>query len=232
MNNLVILNKGNAVTTSLMISEGVGNDHATVIKLIRHNIADLKELGPVGFEIRKGEPLPQGGFTRSTEYAVLNEQQSTLLITYMRNNDVVRKFKLALVKAFFELAKQKQQPQLIDFDDVQQIAGLLAQSLGKVQEQQEVIEVQTQKIAIDAPKVNFHDQVTAAPDAISLAEAAKIIGTGRNRLISFMRQVGWITRSNEPYQYHGLKQSITALVTGKGLPKLKKMWEESHPHAA
>ena len=35
--------------------------------------------------------------------ALLNEQQTTLLITYMRNNDVVRKFKKKLVAEFFRM---------------------------------------------------------------------------------------------------------------------------------
>ena len=81
---------GQSVTTSLAIAEGVGNPHSTVIKLIRQNASDLEDFGPLGFEIQKGQPLPQGGFAKATEYATLNEQQSTLLLTYMRNNDVVK----------------------------------------------------------------------------------------------------------------------------------------------
>lgn len=42
-------------------------------------IGDLNEFGPIGFEIQKGQPLPQGGFAKPTEYAILNEQQSTRL---------------------------------------------------------------------------------------------------------------------------------------------------------
>ena len=33
----------------------------------------------------------------------LNEQQATLLITYLKNTEPVRKFKMNLVKAFFEM---------------------------------------------------------------------------------------------------------------------------------
>jgi phage regulator Rha-like protein len=35
--------------------------------------------------------------------ALLNEQQTTLLITYMRNNEVVREFKKRLVSEFFTM---------------------------------------------------------------------------------------------------------------------------------
>ncbi|WP_208433189.1 Rha family transcriptional regulator [Bartonella taylorii] len=52
MNSLVTINNdGIAVTTSLKIAEGVGNNHATVIKLVRQNIEDFEEFGRVGFEI-------------------------------------------------------------------------------------------------------------------------------------------------------------------------------------
>ncbi|WP_455475728.1 Rha family transcriptional regulator [Bartonella sp. B17] len=104
MNDLVTINNDDiAVTTSLKIAEGVGNGHATVIKLIRNNRKDFEEFGRVGFEI---VPFETTGGRQKREIAVLNEPQATLLMTYMRNNDMVRKFKKALVKAFYELKNQ------------------------------------------------------------------------------------------------------------------------------
>ena len=85
---LVLECAGQPVTTLLAIAEGVGNPHSTAIKLIRQNASDLEDFGPLGFEIQVGN-RPQGGGAK-TEYAILNEQQSTLLLTYMRNNDVVK----------------------------------------------------------------------------------------------------------------------------------------------
>ena len=78
---------GQSVTTSLAIAEGVGNPHSTVIKLIRQNSSDLEDFGGVRFEI---QPFETAGGTQNREVATLNEQQSTLLLTYMRNNDVVK----------------------------------------------------------------------------------------------------------------------------------------------
>ena len=46
---------GNPVTTSLAIAEGIGRPHASVIRLIRDNLSDLKEFGRVGFEIQPFE---------------------------------------------------------------------------------------------------------------------------------------------------------------------------------
>jgi len=96
----------------------------------------------------------------------------------------------------------------------------------------------TAKVEHDAPKVAFAEQVEVAPDAITIGQAGKTLGTGRNRLASKMREWKWLTRTNEPYQdkinaglldvkigswdhpEKGLQRSVTALVTGKGLAKL------------
>ncbi|WP_139413571.1 Rha family transcriptional regulator [Bartonella mastomydis] len=110
MNNLVTINNdGIIVTTSLKIAEGVGNTHKTVIQLVRNNRKDFEEFGSLGFEIQVSKKDGKGGQKR--EVAILNEPQATLLMTYMRNNDTVRAFKKALVKAFYDLKNQ-----LIDND--------------------------------------------------------------------------------------------------------------------
>lgn len=97
---LVEIKKLDLVTCSAVIAEGVGREHDTIIKLVDRSKADLEEFGRVGFEIRtiqtKGGPQKQ-------RVALLNEQQTTLLITYMRNNDVVRAFKKRLVTEFFKM---------------------------------------------------------------------------------------------------------------------------------
>jgi phage regulator Rha-like protein len=90
---LVVQHGKTAMTTSLIIADGVGLSHATVIKAIRKHENDFREFGTLGFEIQKSGGLP-------TEFAVLNEDQATYLITLMRNNETVRAFKIRLVKAF------------------------------------------------------------------------------------------------------------------------------------
>ena len=99
---IVIIKDGDAVTTTLAIAEGTLSDHASVIKLVRTYQADLEEFGLLDF---KSEST--GG--RPTEYAFLNEPQSTLLLTYMRNTDIVRAFKKKLVREFWEMVQQRNQ---------------------------------------------------------------------------------------------------------------------------
>ncbi|MGU3487304.1 Rha family transcriptional regulator [Enterobacter bugandensis] len=102
---LVEIKKLDLVTNTAAIAEGVGRDHDTIIKLVDRNKNDLEEFGEVGFEIRAGYN------NAKVRVALLNEQQTTLLITYMRNNEVVRAFKKRLVAEFFTmrsaLAKKK-----------------------------------------------------------------------------------------------------------------------------
>ncbi|ENL4829926.1 Rha family transcriptional regulator [Salmonella enterica subsp. enterica serovar Teko] len=105
---LVEVKKLDLVTSTAAIAEGVGRDHDTIIKLVDRNKSDLEEFGRVGFEIRT---LDTRGGRQKQRVALLNEQQTTLLITYMRNNEVVRSFKKRLVAEFFTmrsaLAKKK-----------------------------------------------------------------------------------------------------------------------------
>lgn len=100
MSELVLLHHNEPMTTSLAIADGTENTHESVIKLVRKYVEDLQTFGRVGFEI---QPFETNGGIQSRELAYLNEPQATLLITYLRNSEIVRRFKIALVKAFFEL---------------------------------------------------------------------------------------------------------------------------------
>jgi phage antirepressor YoqD-like protein len=100
-----------------------------------------------------------------------------------------------------------------------------------------------QKVAADAPKTAFFDAVTVTHETYSVSEAAKLIGTGQNRLMAFLRQRRWVTlRKNEPMQgpiesgyltaklstyehpENGKTTVSTPRVTGKGLTKLQALW--------
>lgn len=103
MSEIVSLYHNQPMTTSLAIANGVKMDHASVIKLARNHLDRLARFGEVGFEIRLN---PQGS---PTEFLWMNEQQSTFLVTLMRNTPIVLDFKEALVRAFFEMRDRLQQ---------------------------------------------------------------------------------------------------------------------------
>jgi len=88
-------------TTSRLIAENGLVDHHTITRLIQKYETDIKEFGILRFEIEviKGRGQPEKTYK-------LNEQQATLLITYMKNTIPVRKFKKALVKQFYIMQKE------------------------------------------------------------------------------------------------------------------------------
>ena len=97
--NLVYLDgKKEPYTTSEIIAECADVQHHTITRLIRENKDDFEALGILGFKIHKldGRGQPKKAY-------ILNEQQATLLITYLKNTEPVREFKKNLVKAFFEM---------------------------------------------------------------------------------------------------------------------------------
>ncbi|WP_260973519.1 Rha family transcriptional regulator [Mycolicibacterium llatzerense] len=94
---------GVATTTSMRIANGTGNEHASVLLLIRKNLDDFNEFGLVRFEIAPRPAGQHGG--GDVSIAVLNEEHATLLLTYMRNTPIVRDFKKRLVREFYAMRK-------------------------------------------------------------------------------------------------------------------------------
>lgn len=85
-------------TTSEIVAECAGVQHHTVTRLLRNHKERFTAFGFYGFEIHKLD-----GKGRPKKVYRLNEQQATLLITYLDNTLQVVEFKTNLVKAFFEM---------------------------------------------------------------------------------------------------------------------------------
>ncbi|HEK9955262.1 TPA: Rha family transcriptional regulator [Streptococcus equi subsp. zooepidemicus] len=101
MNIVYMDGKKEPYTTSEIIAECAEVQHHTITRLIREHKVDFEALGILGFEIHKLDTRGQ-----PKKSYILNEQQATLLITYLKNTEPVREFKKNLVKAFFELRKE------------------------------------------------------------------------------------------------------------------------------
>ena len=87
-------------TTSAIIAECAGIKHHAIQEHIRKQIGRLEQFGKVSFKMR---PLQSG--QQAKDY-ILNEQQATLLITFLKNTEQVANFKTNLVKAFFEMREE------------------------------------------------------------------------------------------------------------------------------
>ena len=95
------------ITTSEVIAEFAGVKHHAIQQLIAKHQPDFEEFGIIAFEMRK-----IGGRGRPETIYRLNEEQATLLMTYLKNTEQVREFKKRLVRAFFLMRKELTQRQI------------------------------------------------------------------------------------------------------------------------
>lgn len=84
-------------TLSSIVAECTGLQHHTITKTIRKHQVRFEQFGKVGFKIQAMES------GQNTKDYILNEQQATLLVTFLKNTEQVANFKTNLVKAFFEM---------------------------------------------------------------------------------------------------------------------------------
>jgi len=97
---LVFMNGREPVTSTLIIAENLKVPHVTVFNLVKKYKDALSEDNKkVEFEIR---PSKSG---QSIKYAILSEEQTSLLIMLMKNTKGVLKFKIAMNKAFHKMKK-------------------------------------------------------------------------------------------------------------------------------
>ncbi|TCP16916.1 Rha family transcriptional regulator [Simplicispira metamorpha] len=97
---IVSLFDGEPLASSEALAVGVNHSHESVIKLVRKHQASLERFGRVRFQIQS---FPTNGGPQAREVALLNEPQSTLLITMMRNTAIVIECKVRLVEEFYRM---------------------------------------------------------------------------------------------------------------------------------
>ncbi|MCA4965903.1 phage antirepressor KilAC domain-containing protein [Pseudomonas sp. Y24-6] len=227
--------------TSSEIAELTGKFHAHVIRDIR---VMLKALGddPVLDDVL--EDKDSRGYTEN--YHLNRELTETLVTGYSVP------LRLKVIRRLHELEEKTAKPafDISSLNDPKVLLALLTDNVRKVvaleadnSELSHENLMLEQKVAADAPKAAFFDAVTVTHETYSVAEAAKLIGTGQNRLMAFLRQRRWVTlRKNEPMQgpiesgyltaklstfehpENGKTTVSTPRVTGKGLTKLQALW--------
>ncbi|HJX77315.1 Rha family transcriptional regulator [Glutamicibacter sp.] len=167
------------VVSSEQIAEGAGVQHKNVLESISTHTAKLERFGQVAFETRAGYNNSQ------VRVALLNEPQSTLLMTFMRNTDQVAEFKANLVEAFFKMAQQ--------LSSAPRPAELTRSDLARM-----VLESESEKLALsskieaDAPKVNFWDTYCSDDDKLSFRSVASVLKVGEQDLRECLIFTEWI----------------------------------------
>lgn len=102
MYELVEVRENDVFANSKVIAEGTNNQHSSIQRILTKYEEDFNEFGQLRFEIR---PVKYSRGTNEEKVYLLNEEQATLLMTYLRNNEIVRKFKKNLVHQFYKMRK-------------------------------------------------------------------------------------------------------------------------------
>jgi hypothetical protein len=110
MQDLIEMVENEPRVSHRVIAEQTGNQAKNVLELITKNKEDFEDFGGCPFQT---ETLRTAGGRQKVKICYLNEPQATLLMTYLRNNEIVKAFKKALVKAFYELKEQQKHPELV-----------------------------------------------------------------------------------------------------------------------
>lgn len=238
--NLVTINDGEAVTmTSLEIAGLVEKRHDNV----KRTIEILQQQGVIARpQIEDVQEVGGNNRTYTTQvYCFIGERGKRDSIIVVAQ--LCPEFTARLVDRWQELEAKAVQPAIPQ--TLPEALRLAAEAIEKSEKMALENKAQAEALTEQAPKVAFAMQVEVAPDAIDVCKAAKLLGTGRNRLMQFLREKHWVTRYNQPYQdkidsglldtklsrpyehpERGLQQSITTIVTGKGLVKLRQLWDE------
>lgn len=93
---------------SRLLARQMGKKHPSLFELVKDHRADFEELGKVRFETGASPGSKTG---QAERFALLNEDQSYLLLTYTRNTVRTRQLKVRLVKAFGEARRAAGQRQ-------------------------------------------------------------------------------------------------------------------------
>lgn len=191
---IVLKDEAGLFTTSEAIAEGAGVQHKNILQNLDNNMAHFEEFGRV--TIQK-EPFSTQGGLQLKRIARLNEQQATLMLTFLRNTPQVLAFKKALVKAFYEMAAiiRSGAPRSLE-----------ERSLALMAELGAVVDRQRAELEVAAPKVQAYDQFLDADGTYSVGNVAKMLGRSQNKLFADLRNNGiFIAKgamANTPYQQY------------------------------
>ena len=103
MSKFIVEYDGTPSVSHTIIAQNTDNEVSSVKRLIDNHLSDFEEFGVLGFEIVKPLNTELGG--RPSKIYYLNEPQATLLLAYLQNTPIVREFKKALIKEFYQIKK-------------------------------------------------------------------------------------------------------------------------------
>lgn len=183
--------------SSETVAAGADVQHKNVLGLIETHAESLAAFGEVAFETRPGYN------NAPVRVALLNEQQSTLLMTFMRNSERVVQFKVALVKAFFDMAQRIAQPR--ELSRLELIDMARESELGRLRAEKEREAISSYARQLE-PKAEAFDSFMDTDGTYSIGAVAKMLDWSQNKLFTELRNLGVLIAKgamrNTPYQQY------------------------------
>ena len=181
--------KGNPVTTSLLVAEKFEKNHRDVLETIRNLAAENSAAKFLFIESQyenRGKTYPM---------YVMNRDGFSLLVMGFTGSRALQ-FKLDFIEAFNKME------QIIKTN--LQLPQTYADALRQLAEQVEENDRQQRLLIEQKPKVIFADAVATSTQSCLIGELAKIlrqngIEIGQNRLFDWLRANGYLCRYGEKY---------------------------------
>lgn len=174
--------------SSREIADLVGARHDNV----RRTVERLSERGVIALPPLEEKPT-DGRPTLEYVFAGEKGKRDSIVVVAQLSPE----FTARLVDRWQELETRMPRPAALSRMDLIRLAFDAEQELEAEREKTAALSYEVQEAA---PKVAFHDAVAVAVNAISIAEFAKMLGTGQNRLFRALRDKGVLANDNKPYQ--------------------------------
>ena len=239
--------QGNPVTTSKLIAQKFERQHKNVLQTIDDIIKDMQVLD--NEHELTSQPMFQptssqyfyeylediqigNGATRKERCFMVSRKGFELVVMHFKGQRALQ-FKLEFIEAFD--AMQKEIERLKTQQNTFQVPTSFREALLLAAKQQEVIEQQQAKIAIDKPKVDFYDSVLHSDSTFTTTQIAKELGMSAAALnkrlhemkIQYKQNGSWV-----PYaKFHAMEltKSETVIIEkndGKKIAILSFKWTE------
>lgn len=166
---------------------------------IKNRISDFGFVENQDF-VTVGKNLPNGGKTK--EYFISINMAKELCM--VERNELGRKWRAHFIKCEKDLMEIKQQqtiaiPQTLP--EALRLAADLAEKNQKLLEEQKV----------NAPKVEYCDQIVADNGSMTITKAAKVIGYPPRKFKDYIRQVGWLYANTDTPMQHVITSGYMVL---------------------
>lgn len=217
------------VVSSLDVADRFGKQHNHILRDIERLREDVSNFGQMFFEGSYSD-----GYGRMQRCYTMNRDGFSILAMGFTGTEALS-WKLKFIEAFNALEREWNSPE-----------KTIARALVLANRE---LEHKTQQLLEMAPKAEFYDAVADSRSAISVAEAAKVLGIpgmGQNKLFQTLREMGLLMSNNQPYQeyiergyFRVIEQryqkpdgstmvSPKTLVYQKGLDYIRRKVQEGH----